>query len=88
MARPVSHQKILQDLLSLVHEHLFESQSGMDAETDLFEAGMESMGIMQLIMQIEERFGIVVSDGEVTRQNFRSVAALAAMVERLGTFGE
>ena len=39
---------------------------------------------MQLIIQIEEKLGLVIGDSHVTRENFASVAALAALVERLG----
>ena len=85
MSDVASHQKLRGELLCLVQEQLFEPGAALEAETDLFEAGMESMGIMQLILRLEGHYGIAVGDAEVTRRNFGSVTALAAMVERLRT---
>ena len=70
-------------LLQLLQKTVFEAERVLLWEEDLFEAGMESMGIMQLILQIEERFGVEVGDAEVKRANFESISALAAMVKRL-----
>ena len=80
----MANQKLKTQLMELVEGHLVGFGRNLSAEEDLFEAGLESMGIMQLIIQIEEKLGLVIGDGHVTRENFASVAALAALVERLG----
>lgn len=49
-------------------------------EGDFFEAGLDSMGVMQLVMFVEERFGKKVEPEELSRANFRSGQALAALV--------
>ena len=54
--------------------------AGFSAEADLFEAGLDSMGVMQLVMFLEERFGKKVEPTELSRANFRSGKALAALV--------
>jgi acyl carrier protein len=59
----------------------------VEAGSDLFEAGLESMGIMQVVLRIEREMGVVVPEGEVTRENFRTVAGLTAMVRRLAGGG-
>lgn len=50
------------------------------AEADFFEAGLDSMGVMQLVMYLEERFGKKVEPTELNRDNFRSGSTLAALV--------
>jgi len=74
--------------MELVEVHLVDSGRSLGEEENLFSAGLESMGIMQLIIQIEERLKIVIGDADVTRENFGSVSALAVLVERLGYPGE
>lgn len=58
------------------------AEFGPDA--DFFEAGLDSMGVMQLVMFLEERFGKKVEPAELSRANFRSGNALAALVNGPG----
>ena len=69
-------------LLRLVREKLFDGGAPMTVETDLFAAGLDSMGIMQLMISIEERFGVRVPESAVTRDHFSTASSLAAMVRR------
>ena len=69
-------------LLRLVREKLFDGGAPMTVETDLFAAGLDSMGIMQLMISIEERFGVSVPEASVTRENFSTASSLAALVRR------
>jgi len=71
-------------LLGLVREKLFDGGTPMTVETDLFAAGLDSMGIMQLMILIEERFGVRVPEAAVTRDNFSTASSLAALVRRGG----
>jgi len=45
-------------------------------DDDLLEAGLDSMGIMRLIMHIEEQFGITLPDSEIDPDNVNSFNAL------------
>jgi acyl carrier protein len=74
---------LLAEILDLAwRDVLGEDEPGGVAD-DLFDAGLESMGLMQLMMKLEKAHGIVISEGEVTRANFSSVLALASMVRRI-----
>lgn len=73
-----------EELLVVVREKLFDGGEPLAKKTDLFAAGLDSMGIMQLMILIEERFGVRVPESAVTRENFATVAALAALVRRCG----
>ena len=52
----------------LGEEQLVELPADADAETDLFEAGMDSMAVMQLIVVVEERWGVVLGAGDIGRE--------------------
>ncbi len=45
-------------------------------DDDLLEAGLDSMGIMRLIMHMEEQFNITLPDSEIDPDNVKSFNAL------------
>jgi acyl carrier protein len=52
-------------------------------ETSFLEEGIvDSMGIMELVMFVDESFGIAVEDEELVPDNFDSVSKLAAYIRR------
>jgi acyl carrier protein len=48
----------------------------IDDETDLFEAGMDSLAVVNVMLAIEEHFEIEIPDRLLNRQTFSSIAAL------------
>ncbi|MFZ2279499.1 MAG: acyl carrier protein [Prosthecobacter sp.] len=68
-------------MIELVRETVLpDLPADFGAEADFFEAGLDSMGVMQLVMHLEERFGKKVEPTELSRANFRSGQAMAALV--------
>ena len=49
-------------------------------DDDLLEAGLDSMGIMRLIMHIEEQFSVTLPDSEIDPDNVKSFNALEQWV--------
>ena len=64
----------------LIDGQLIELHAGFGPEEDLFEAGLDSMAIMQLLLILEEEFGVVIPMGEVTRDNFHTTTAITRLV--------
>jgi acyl carrier protein len=67
------------------------STNGFPYEDDasLLEAGVvDSTGVLELILFVEESFKIEVADNEVTPENFDSVNRIAAYVERKASVPE
>jgi acyl carrier protein len=52
-------------------------------EADLREAGLTSMASVKLMLAIEAAYDVAIPDAELTPENFRSIATIAALVERL-----
>lgn len=67
-------------LLTLLREQILDAATVTDAESDLFAAGLDSMGIMQLVLAIEESFGIVLEPTDLSREHFQSVTRIAALL--------
>ncbi len=79
--QPIPQQEPLeQQLVRLVSERLLETQPGFNADSDLYDAGLDSMAIMQFLILIEEEYGVVLPEGELTRQNFSSVRRVAGLI--------
>ncbi len=51
-------------------------------DDDLLEAGLDSMGIMRLIMFIENEHGVTLPDTEIEPDNVRSLNALEHWILR------
>ena len=58
-----------------------------DDEPLLGKGIVDSLGVMELISFIEEEFGVVVADADVTEENFSSVGAITRFVERSSGLG-
>jgi acyl carrier protein len=53
----------------------------LSIDDDLLSGGIvDSMGVMQLVGFVEDRFGVPLADGDIVAENFRSVRALADLV--------
>ena len=67
-------------LIALLRERLLETPHPFDATTDLYNLGMDSMAIMQLLILIEEEYGVALPECGLTRQNFTTVRQLAHLI--------
>ncbi|MBJ7390948.1 MAG: acyl carrier protein [Chthoniobacterales bacterium] len=72
-----------QRIAGLLRDKLFEVSGPLDPETELFELGLDSMGIMQLLVSLEELLGAVIPGELVTKDNFRSTSRIAGLLRRL-----
>jgi len=68
-----------------IAKNLLFSDNGFpypDEASFLDEGIVDSVGVMELVAFVEEKFGIKVDDLEVTPDNFDSVSKLASYVHR------
>jgi acyl carrier protein len=79
--QPIPQQGTLeQQLVQLVSERLLETQPGFNVDSNLYDSGLDSMAIMQLLILLEEEYGVAVPESELTRQNFSTVRSVARLV--------
>jgi acyl carrier protein len=67
-------------LLSIISTDILEIPSGFTVADDLFEAGLDSMAIMRLLIHVESAFGCRIPVAQVNRENFFSVSKIAALL--------
>jgi acyl carrier protein len=78
-------QNVEERIRSYIAESILFSDDGYRYSDDasfLEEGIVDSMGIMELVMFVEEGFGISVEDEELVPDNFDSVNKLAAYIQR------
>jgi len=62
-----------------------EDKSALQNDASFLEEGIvDSTGVLELVMFVEETFGITVEDEEVLPENFDSVERLAGYIRRKG----
>lgn len=53
------------------------------ADERLVDAGLTSMDMVNLMLAVEAEFDLMIPPGEITPGNFRSIATIEALVERV-----
>ncbi len=66
----------------LREEGIVDLGADFAADGNLFEAGMDSMAVMHLIVVVEERFGAVIAPEDAGRENLETPEALARLIGR------
>jgi acyl carrier protein len=74
----------LTTIRSFVMERFPEARTRRLADDDsLLESGVvDSLGILEFVTFLEERFSMALEDDDLTPEHFNSVAAIASFVER------
>jgi acyl carrier protein len=76
---------IRERLLQLVGQILGkpDAASSVPAEARLSELGMSSIKMVNLMLAVETEFDVTIPQGDITPDNFRSVATIEALLVRL-----
>ncbi len=71
-----------QDLKELIVERLFLDMNPEDIETEtpLADYGVDSFLLLELIVALEEMYGIKFEQEDITSETLRSVATLAELI--------
>ncbi|MEY9912902.1 methoxymalonate biosynthesis acyl carrier protein [Catenulispora sp. MAP12-49] len=84
-ARQERGDAVRRDLMSFLEQR---TKRAVAADVDLFAAGLvSSLFALELVMHLEQSFGVTVAGPDLTLDNFRTVEAMTALVLRLGGDG-
>lgn len=67
---------IIQELIYI------DNPESLTADTNLLQAGLDSMGVMRLIMFIEQTFNVTLPDVEVEPNNIQTLDCIVRWVKR------
>ena len=71
-----------EELVVLIRERLLETPPEFSATSNLYDAGLDSMAIMQLLLLIEEKYGVMLPDSDLSKENFSSPHFLAVLLQK------
>ena len=77
----MSESGLIDAVAEIVDEVLPGSNGGPDAS--LIDAGLDSIGMVTLLSEVESRLGVIVPVEQVLPENFASVRTIADLVGRL-----
>lgn len=67
--------------MEIVTQDVLEVGPDFNAQSNLFDAGLDSMAIMQLLLLIEQNFGVQLPAAKLTQEHFSSVDDLARLMD-------
>lgn len=73
------------ELRSYIDENFLYLHPGVELKDDdqfLTLGIVDSLGFVELVEEVQTRYGVTVEDVEITEENFGSIDAIAAYVER------
>lgn len=73
-------QLIEQELLDFLRKHLLAKVIEFDIDTELSSVGIDSLSIVEILLFIERRFGVMIPDEQLDRQTLLSVLTIAQCV--------
>lgn len=76
----MSSPSLEQRLQTLIGDAILQLGPDFTVDSDLYECGLDSMAIMQLLLLIEEEFSLSIPVESVSRKNFQSVRAIADLL--------
>lgn len=71
---------IVDRVVHILREEILSVDPGFGADSDLVAAGLDSLGLTQLMLAIEENTGVWVDESLLTPENLATAATLGALV--------
>ena len=80
---PKQEQEISAKLRGFLESEFPNEGTELDPTTDLLDEWfVDSLGIVQTVMFLEESFGIEIARADINGENFKNISALSAFVAR------
>ena len=76
---------VLARLKPLLRENLGLSEATIDAPDMRLlgdNSGIDSVGVLRLVMAVEKEFDIVIGDGDITAENLQTLSGLIDLIQR------
>jgi acyl carrier protein len=75
-----SLESLERHIFEILRDDLLSAAANFGPDSDLVEAGLDSMAVTQLMLAIEESTGVWVDESHLTPENLASARSLAACV--------
>lgn len=82
MGQKVDDFVIMDELIRIVQKNA-EKECEINEETDLFEdVNIDSLGVVQILLDVEETFHIELDDVDLLSENFSNVGKFCALIAK------
>lgn len=71
------------DIITFLTNNIIAPNTVITATTVLRDIGIDSFSIVEIILFIERKYGVVMPDDKLIPENFRTIQALSAIVNTL-----
>ena len=79
-------EEIKKGVFQFVYDNAFTSRENITDDVLIFKNGLlDSMGLVMLITYLEDNFSIQTTDADLVEENFESINAITAFVEKKKT---
>lgn len=72
-----NREQIIEQLSAYLQKRFLAKDVVLETDMPFAEIGIDSMTVVELVMYLEEEFGIVIPANELTGDNLRSLQSLA-----------
>ena len=76
----MTQEELEQRIFDIVREDILSVDDSFSKDSNLIEAGLDSLALTQLMLAIEEGTGVWVDEGLLTEETLASVISLAELV--------
>jgi acyl carrier protein len=76
----VTREELEQRIFDIVRQDILSVDDSFTKESNLIEAGLDSLALTQLMLAIEENTGVWVDESLLTEETLASVSSLSALV--------
>ncbi len=73
----ISVEQISKELLLFVQSNLLDSKIAITPETPFNQVGLDSMSIIEIVLFIERKFGVAISEKDLTPDSLKSIQSLS-----------
>lgn len=67
--------------MEIISTHILEPGPDFNTGSNLFDAGLDSMAIMHLLIHIELNFGVRIAVEKLTREHFSTINDLTRLID-------
>ncbi|MFN2426357.1 MAG: phosphopantetheine-binding protein [Candidatus Binatia bacterium] len=82
MSSIVNKAELEQKIFDIVRQDILTVGDGFTKDSNLIEAGLDSLALTQLMLAIEESTGVWVDESLLTEETLASVVTLSALVQQ------
>ncbi|MBL0055631.1 MAG: acyl carrier protein [Chitinophagaceae bacterium] len=79
----MDQQQIINDIRQYIETNILSGDIKINADTVLQDAGIDSFSIVEIILFIERKYGVAITDDKLVPENFRTLESLSLTVLEL-----